>query len=243
MMRQLCDNCNLNTCDFQVKSDKRWLYEKIFCCVDCMNAYEKKIDVTIMNKGLRDLIELGRNSYKAPEPSPEEVRKRIRKRRWRALIGEFLYDIHPCLHRYVNLEMPPKWETYNTTFLGRLSFHEFTIEIPKFLPIAAIYRQQLSSMDWSFHAYEIRDLDSKIHSEKLLDLPLMLAIAQEFSGSALVNRPPEKRRVVIEEIKGGLDENAKLIKMKEVKSTKTGRVLTEMDFYQGEHYGFEAMGG
>lgn len=214
-------------------------------CKDCY----KKIDVTIGNKGLRDLIELGRNSYKAPEPTPEDVRRRVRSRRWRALVGEFLYDIHPCMHRYVNLEMPKKWETYNTTFLGRLSFHEFTIEIPKFLPITAIYRQQLSSMDWIFHAFEIRDLHSKIHTEKLLDLPLILAIAQEFNNPALskeleVKRTPEKSKVVIEEINGALDENAKLIKMKEISKT-SGKVLTEMDFLQsgGDYYGFEAMGG
>lgn len=209
-------------------------------CSDCYG----KIDVTIMNKGLRDLIERGRNNYKAPEPTPEDVRKRVRSRRWRALVGEFLYDIHPCMHRYVNLEMPAKWEKFNTNFLSRLSFHEFTITIPKFLPITAIYRQQLSSMDWIFHAFEIRDLNSKIQTEKLLDLPLILAIAQEFNAAE--KRGPEKSKVVIEEINGALDQNAKLIKIKEVKPSKTsGRVLTEMDFYTSgsEYYGFEAMGG
>ncbi len=199
---------------------------------------EEDSDVTIRNKGLRDLIELGRNSYKAPDPTPDDVRRRVRSRRWRALVGEFLYDIHPCMHRYINLEMPAKWEKFNTHFLSKIAFHEFVIQIPKFLPITAVYRQQLSSMDWVFHAFEVRDLHSKIHTEKLLDLPLILAIAQEF------RRPPEKRKVVIEEINGALDENAKLIKMKEIKPSKTsGRVLTEMDFYGSEHYGFEAMGG
>jgi ATP sulfurylase len=205
----------------------------------CDNCYSK-VDVTIMNKGLRDLIELGRNNYKARESNPEEVRKKIRSRRWRALVGEFLHDIHPCIHRYVNLEMPAKWKTYNTNFLGKLAFHEFSIEIPKFLPITAIYRQQLSSMDWVFYAFEIRDLHSKIHTEKLFDLPLILAIAQEFK------RPPEKSKVVIEEINGGLDENAKLIKIEEVKpSKKDSYKLTMMDFYASgsEYYGFEAMGG
>ena len=195
------------------------------------------------NRGLRELVERGKKCVKTSktQQSSEEMRTRIRDRKWRSLVGELLYDIPPCLHRYLNLEMPEKWRTFNTNFLGRMAFHEFTLEVPQFIPIKIIYKQLLASTDWAFHRYEINDLHNSIGTDRLLDLPLFLAIACEY------NHKPEKSKVVFEEIQGGLDENAKLIKMTDVKISSKDKkepyVLTEMDFLKSDYFGFEPMGG
>lgn len=157
---------------------------------------------------------------------------RVLARKWRNLLGEARFDIPTCLYPYVDWEMPKEWESYRRR-PSTIRRHEFVIRIPGFTPIAVIYKQFANSADWYFDKFEILAVcstEQRVHSSRYNDLPLFLALARELSR-------PKKQNVKVEEIEGGLTDNANLIKFADLKkkdaipnTKETGYVLTEADF-------------
>lgn len=173
-----------------------------------------------LSEDVQELLQQGynRRGTQSPIPTPEFERQRYLCRSWRNLVGEARFDIPRCLYEYINWEMPMEWEQWYRPPVPWV--HDFTINIPRFKPISVVYKRVNS--DWIFDRFEIICTLHTITSTKYMDLPLFLAMAKE-------SNRPTKRKVEIEEVNGGLAENANLIKIQEKNRTMIDWINPDCD--------------
>jgi len=125
----------------------------------------------------------------------ENEKKRGLARKWRSLVGEAQYDLGEEVNKYVKWDRP-----YDDEKFMSVKEHAFTILIPGFAPVEAVYRF-ISGSDWIFDSWNVSAGKGKeAYSGKLVDFPIVLEIAR-------VEGLVKKRQIVkIEEVSGDLEE-------------------------------------
>lgn len=160
---------------------------------------------------IKQLIAQG-SHYKNFEPNWEIrtsfERHKTKIRKWRNLVGEAKFDLQKEFWPFINWNMPEYWNESSNFY--RIVRHIFKIKLPEIIPIDVHYRL-IGNCEWSFERFEIRRDEQMpiVSSGKYYDFPVVLALAYNLSK-------PRRRNVIIEEIPGELNENAKLRKFKDI---------------------------